>query len=109
MTHSTTQIDKLHKLVSSTNLKASLWKGKRIYLNKLGKDINAWIELDTPDTLDFDNAADGISIKVFSNCNQGRSWLINRAKQVKFNIMETLNQANIIADICDDWNAVELF
>jgi hypothetical protein len=118
----TTRINALTEFLADKGMKASAWKNRRVYLNGYGRDIKACIVLDDPlDTYNPDDETDslysGCSLKVYSNCEQGRKWLINRAKQVKHNIMcemATIGEAddNLFGSsgtkVCDDWRDIIL-
>ena len=104
----TTQIDALTDILCRHGVKARAWKARRIYINGHGRDISAYIELDEPerDVADLDNwggpgvppdtgCFEGCALRVFSNAQQGQSWLINRAKQVKHDLMGQIATAMI--------------
>lgn len=88
----------------------------RIYFGGYGKDISAYldyVDFDGEVMGDFDESqiADplmGSVLKVFSNCNQSRNWILNRCKQVKHKIMLALNEilGDEIAPVCENWQAV---
>ena len=100
----------------------------RIYLNGYGRDISAYIELDEPerDVAELEDWAgpgvrpeaglyEGAALRVYSDAAQGRAWRVNRAKQVKHEIMTAIAAA-MVAEGCpaefwtvtDDWREVIL-
>jgi hypothetical protein len=107
------QIDGLLKLLTEAGFTANIWRGSRIYLNGYGRDIKAWIEIDDPDApFEEDAPYAGCNLKVFSDCEQSRKWLINRAKQVKHEIMWELHNTKITSYVmgepCKNWEDVGL-
>ncbi len=97
---------KMEEVLKSANIKASQWKGIRVYLNGFGKDVKAYFEFDNPFAESPDNVFDETALKVFSNCNQSKSWKINRSKQVKHTIMVKLEQAGLVDGVCETWQEV---
>lgn len=112
-----TQITSLTAALKKSGFNAREWKNERIYLNGLGRDITAFVTLDEPlSAPDADNLFEGCGLKVFSNCdNQPMAWKINRAKQVKHEIMKSLDFSGITAlsclkhgPVCETWQEVIL-
>lgn len=108
-----TQIEALAATLNQHGLKASVWRGQRIYINGLGKDIKAYIAFDEPDTPaeDFDYLYNGCCLKVWSTAEQDAKWLINRRKQVKHSLMQQIHGAGVCGNLeapCEDWRAVIL-
>ncbi len=110
----TIQIEALTEALNANGFSAKIWKGSRIYLNGYGKDISAYITLDWPDAPATDGRLfDGCALKVFSNADQTGAWKVNRAKQVKHNIMTALyDEGNGITGYfeppCATWQEVIL-
>ena len=108
------QIDAMCAKLNAEGFEAKTWKDQRIYLNGYGRDIKAYITFDDPThDLNVEDESDtlfaGCGLKVYSDCEQSRSWLINRAKQVKHSIMLRLNELNIIPwEVCKNWQEVIL-
>lgn len=103
------QIDALANELKKAGIKAKVWLGYRIYLNNLGRDIKAYIELDYPGEAPGDNLFHGCSLKVYSVCDMPKVWRINRAKQVKHSLMLQLAECGIVKhDVCSDWREVIL-
>jgi len=110
----TTQIAALSASLNAAGIKGSVWREQRIYLSGHGKDIKAYIIFDDP----LRDAADctgpmglyaGCALRVFSDANQSRKWLVNRAKQVKHNIMAEMVLLGIApGPICEDWQDIIL-
>lgn len=107
-----TQLEALTAALNAAGLDAKSWKGQRIYLNGLGRDISAYITLDEPASeAEPGSLFSGCALKVFSNAEQDRQWLINRAKQVKHGLMERIHGAGITASPgapCATWQEVIL-
>jgi len=89
------QIDALHAALIKAGLNAAIWRNQRIYINGLGTDITAHFAFDDTQATAGDDLLEGATLKVFSNCNQNRAWLLNRAKQVKHNLMVRVFNAGI--------------
>jgi hypothetical protein len=110
----TTQIQALCAALNDAALDAKIWRGDRIYLNGYGKDISAYITFDdalTPadECVGTMGLFQGCALKVFSNANQDRSWIISRAKQIKHGIMVAMVNASIVpGPVCSDWRDVVL-
>jgi hypothetical protein len=104
----TTQIEALAAAMTAAGFKAKAWKGQRIYINGLGRDINAFVALDTPDEPASDNLFSGCALKVFSDAAQPGAWRINRSKQVKHDLMQQMQRAGIASGVCEDWRDVIL-
>lgn len=93
-----TRISALELALVNIGLNASAWKNCRVYINDLGKDITAYFTFDDftdPVSEADDNLLEGVTLKVFSNCAQGQAWRLNRAKQVKHNLMERMYATGI--------------
>jgi hypothetical protein len=116
-----TQAEIVAAKLQTVGMKATLWdkKGQRVYINGHGRDIKAWFEFDSDDevTNDLDDIFSGSRLRVYSDCNQGRQWLINRAQQVKHQIMVDLHEmavggdiksATLAAPVCESWRDVIL-
>ena len=92
-------------------LKGSAWERgslKRIYFDGYGKDIKAFLQFDDDNYLiDESGHICASKLCVFSSCAQSRSWLINRCKQVKFQIMQHISTITH-CEICSDWQEVIL-
>jgi hypothetical protein len=110
----TTQIVALTARLNEAGFKACIWKGSRIYLNGYGRDMKCYITFDDPDA---DAATltgamglfDGAALKVYSDTEQSRAWLVNRAKQVKHVIMLRLAEAGVVTGpVCETWREVIL-
>lgn len=105
-----THIEKLEKQLQESGFRAKAWMDRRIYLNKYGRDIDAFIDMDDP--LDECPAGDiwyGCALRVFSRADQSRQWLDNRRRQVKHSLMRDLASAGIVASpICKNWREVIL-
>ncbi len=107
-----TLIDRLEQALQDADFNVSIWQGRRIYFKGEGRDIAAYIEFDGPVDPALPNIPllSGCNLKVFSNCEtQGRQWRINRAKQVKHDLMLRMYAAKI-ADCkpCENWEDVIL-
>ena len=98
------QIDELEKFLNDNGFSAKQWKLGRIYLNGYGKDIKAFIEMDDPDTEDFETVYDGCQIKVYSNANQHYNWIKNRQKQIKHSIALKLDDSGLLKQVSDSYN-----
>ena len=91
-------ITELRDRLNANGFKAAIWQDRRIYLNGYGKDIKAYVELDEPlrerNPQDAtDTLYSGCALKVYSNADQDRKWLVNRAKQVKHALMIRLAES----------------
>lgn len=78
---------------------------KRIYF-KVDKTAAAFLEYEN----DFNpqTPLENASLKVFSDCyEQSRAWNVNRAKQLKFEIMKRISNVTG-CEICDNWKEVIL-
>ena len=103
------QIDALTEAIKSSGISAKAWKESRIYLSGFGKDITAYITLDEPLSETFEHLFGGCALKVFTDCNQGANWKMNRYRQVKHSIMMTLDEAGItssIGSVCENASEV---
>lgn len=109
-----TQIEALTAALNASGFTAKAWKDQRIYLNGYGKDISAYITLDTPTDAAVDGRLfDGCALKVYSNAEQSGAWLVNRRKQVKHQIMVQLYDdgqgvTGYFEAPTDDWQKVIL-
>lgn len=103
-----TQIEALTEKLAAAGLKARAWQGRRIYINGLGRDISAFVALNQPDAPAGDNLFDGCALKVFSDASQPGAWRANRAKQIKHELMQQMNSAGIVGEVCSDWKDVIL-
>ena len=113
------QITQLAKVLSDYGIRANVWKNARVYINGYGRDIIAWIGFDDP-TQGLDDGQplyDGCRLRVFSHAAQPRNWLINRAKQVKHEIMTRFDDVNDSEDlrlfgqkihVCKTWEEIIL-
>ena len=106
----TPQIQVLHAALVKAGFDAKIWKDQRIYFNGQGRDIKAFIQLDEPmEPLDDSvTLLSGCALKVFSDCEQDRKWLANRAKQVKHALMVQMFDAGIATQPCERWQDVIL-
>lgn len=108
-----TQIEALTNFLNENDFKATAWQDRRIYINSYcgqpyGKDMKVYIDIDEPlqdapngelqDTDQFHPLFAGCALKVFSNATQSKSWLINRAKQVKHAVAEQLHYCGIFRE-----------
>lgn len=79
----------------------------RIYFDT-DKSASAYLDYDEDLGDEFELGTEGAALKVFSNCeSQGRAWNSNRAKQIKFEIMQRISNFNGVK-ICDTWQEVIL-
>ena len=101
------QFVELTAKLNTSGLKANIWKGFRVYLNGYGRDIKAYFEFDDSDSRDWVDVMDGVALKVYSNANQSNRWKIERAKEVKYQIMNQLKRAGIVEEVCK-WGEVVL-
>jgi len=106
-----TKIVALYAALEAAEFRASIWRDRRIYINGFGRDIKAYIELDNPaDEADTTRLFDGAALRVYSNCDsQPAIWRMNRAKQVKHELMERLHASGITAYLgppCARWQDV---
>lgn len=101
----------LEELASYIGGSAWVKAGKqRVYFNGYGRDIKAYLDID-PDVdvyaVDEDGLVEGAALKVWSDAPQAQNWVVNRAKQVKHQIM--LKVAKITgASVCTNWQEVAL-
>lgn len=89
------QIDALHAALIKAGLNAAIWRNQRIYINNLGTDITAYFTFDDTQATAGDNLLQDTALKVYSSCPQSRLWVMNRAKQVKHNLMVRVFNAGI--------------
>ena len=115
-------IDTLHEYLNANGFKASIWQDRRIYLNgflgsKYDRDIKAYIEIDEPldEVPDVSESSPvhplmaGCAVKVFSNADQERQWLANRAKQFKRGVAVQLHEVGLLKDAPpEDWREIAL-
>ena len=95
-----TQIEALESALKAAGLNAKAWKGCRIYFNGYGKDIKAFIELDQPESTDFEYAYQGCALKVYTNAeNVSGKWAINRVKPIKHELMKAIYAAGVCGDM----------
>ena len=110
-------IESLNNYLNDNGFIASIWQNRRVYINGYGgkkydKDIKAYIDIDEP----FEEVPDetgsspvhplmaGCALKVFSNADQERQWLINRAKQFKRNVAVQLHEVGLVKEAPpEDW------
>lgn len=87
-----------------------VWKKRELTRIYFDTDRTATAYLDYDEDLGdgFVKGTEGAVLKVFSNChNQGTQWNINRAKQIKHNLMQRI--ATVTGDeICENWQDVIL-
>lgn len=77
---------------------------KRIYF-KVDKTAHAFLNYEY---FNPQNPLESSCLKVFSNCEwQGTKWNVNRAKQLKFEIMQRISNATG-CEFCDSWREVLL-
>lgn len=116
--NTTSRIQALADALTRAKFSANIWapKGKdasRIYLNGYGKDIKAYLAFDNAETaaeaFDGGDLMAGARLCVWSNCEESRNWLINRAKEVKHTIMLELYHNDICTyKPCKRWQDIEL-
>lgn len=103
----TMQIGALHTALCDQGFQAKIWQDRRIYLNGYGRDIKAWLSFDDATREEYNDIWSGVALHVRSDCVQHPQWLINRAKQVKHQIMQELYGSGITKiEPCDDWRDV---
>jgi len=94
----TTQIEALAAKLVEAGLNAKVWQGRRIYFNGYGKDIKAYIDLDTPEysAAECGYLYQGCALKVFTNAeNVSRKWAVNRVKPIKHALMKAIYAAGV--------------
>lgn len=99
----------LHEIAKMVGGKVWQKAGKnRIYF-KTDRTANAYIDYADDLGNGFEKIlADGAALKVFSNCtSQSTLWNVNRAKQVKFGIMQKIASLDGL-QICERWEDVIL-
>lgn len=79
----------------------------RIYFQS-DKTAKAYLDYDEDLGDQFETGIEGANLRVYSDCqSQSRLWNVNRAKQIKFELMQRI--AAITGDeICDKWEDVIL-
>lgn len=94
-----TQIAAMLEALTAAGIKAKIWKESRIYLNGYGRDIDAYISFDEPDSKAWDKSEDGLftgcAVKVFTDAGMGK-WAYNRRQDVMHRIGERLFRAGIL-------------
>lgn len=106
-----TNVRRLYETLKASGLNVSLWRGCRVYINGLGKDITAYFDYPDGGSMDEADNEDVLwcaRLRVFSNANQTHQWRVNRAKQVKHYIMLTIREAGLVDVVCADWREVVL-
>lgn len=79
----------------------------RIYFDT-DKTASAFLDYDEDLGDEFVEGTEGAALKVFSKCeNQSPAWNVNRAKQIKFEIMRKISAVNG-CEICNSWQEVIL-
>ena len=113
----TAHIESLNDFLNDNGFESAVWQNRRVYINGFGgrkydRDIKAYIEIDEPaeeipevgDSSPVHPLLAGCAIKVFSNADQDRQWLINRAKQFKRHVAAQLHEVGLLTDAPpNDW------
>lgn len=91
----TAQIDAFMNLLGAHGIKGKIWQRKRIYLQKFGKDITAYITFDDPESFAVpEGLFSGCALKVFTDAGEGK-WAYNRRQDVMQEIGAALHRAGI--------------
>ena len=112
-----THIESLDNFLKDHSFRSKIWKNRRIYLSgfkggKYDRDIKVYIELDEPleevpevsESSPVHPLLTGCAVKVFSDADQGRQWLINRSKQCKRGVAAQLHEVGLLKDAPpEDW------
>jgi len=112
-----THIEALSAHLNANGFTASTWQDRRVYINgfngkRYDKDIKVYIDIDEPlEPVPDDTGPSpvhplltGCAVKVFSNADQERQWLINRAKQYKRGVAVQLHKVGLLNDAPpEDW------
>jgi len=112
-----THIETLNEYLNTNGFQSSVWQNRRIYLNgfkgnKYDRDIKAYIEIDEPldevpevsESSPVHPLMAGCAVKVFSNADQDRQWLVNRSKQFKRGVAVQLHATGLLKDAPpEDW------
>ena len=115
-----THIESLNEYLNKHGFSAATWQSRRVYLNgfngrKYDRDIKVYIDLDEPldevpevsESSPVTTLMTGCAVKVFSNADQDRQWLSNRAKQVKHGVANQLHEIGLLKDAPpEDWRAM---
>ena len=88
----TVTLEKALETLKDAGFKASLWQGKRVYINGLGKDVNAWFEATEEGGHAPFGPFEGLRFVIFINCFQTENWKKNRRLQVLAKIEEKLKE-----------------
>lgn len=98
----------LNEFAIAVNGKVWIKNGKvRIYF-ETDRTASAYLDYDEDLGDGFVKGTEGAALKVFSNCeSQGRQWNINRAKQIKHDLMIRIS-AITGDEVCEDWRDVIL-
>lgn len=101
----------LEKIAEKVNGKVWVKNGKQRIYFKTDRSASAYLDYEVmPKTDNGVEALDNSTLKVFSNCqSQGGAWNVNRAKQIKFEIMRNLNALfGLKLDLPKKWQEVIL-
>ena len=107
-----TRIEALRDFIGSLEYPAKVWRDQRVYINGIGRDISAYFLVDDP-LGEYDPSAilgplTGASLHVFSNArNSDPQWKVNRAKQIKHEIMKRMAEARGL-QVSGNWRDVIL-
>ncbi len=90
--------------------KCSIFESNQIYIDGFGEDVKAYIELDDPDSDDYESLYDGCNLRVFLDEHYtSPKWRDQRAKQIKHSIWEKMHDAGIVNQPPpEDWEDVVL-
>jgi hypothetical protein len=94
-----TQIHALAAALKDAGMDVKVWRDQRIYINKLGGDITAYVEMDNPLNNEAEMLWSGCSLKVFTDCEQTTAWRLNRRKQIKHGLMKAIHATGVCGDL----------
>lgn len=102
-------IDGLEALIGE-KIDVKNWKSKRLYFQGFGKDISAYFEDIDEEEFYPEQPTSGTALKVFTNAQQVHTWKINRAKEVKHEIMSLLHHhfPDYFVQPCEKWQDIIL-
>ena len=101
----------LEKIAEKVNGKVWIKNGKQRIYFKTDKSASAYLDYKVmPKSNNGAEALENSSLKVFSDCqSQSVAWNVNRAKQIKFEIMRELNALlELNLDLPKKWQEVIL-
>ena len=101
----------LKKIAEKVNGKVWIKNGKQRIYFKTDKSASAYLDYEVmPKSNNGAEALENSSLKVFSDCqSQSVAWNVNRAKQIKFEIMRKLNALlELNLDLPKKWQEVIL-